>query len=154
MQSQRIPNCCKPTRPNSRGRFLAFGFTTLVDVNSAEEDRTRFIAAPVHPNLYHCGSAVHVLGGLRSAPAAQGCSRCQLPPTLSIRFPKLKSGLRFSIPATTHRPATWIARPRPGGVCVKVFVEPGFGGVFHWPVPSAETLAAFSRGDPPGAASS
>jgi len=28
-----------------------------------------------------------------------------------------------------------------GAICVKTFVEPGFGGVFHWPVPSTEILA-------------
>src|SRR5260370_35078072 len=43
--------------------FLAFGFTTLVDLNSREQDRARFITAPAHPNLYHCGPAVHILGG-------------------------------------------------------------------------------------------
>src|SRR5260370_2083675 len=46
--------------------FLAFGFTTLVDLNSREQDRARFITAPAHPNLYHCGPAVHILGGYRA----------------------------------------------------------------------------------------
>jgi hypothetical protein len=29
-----------------------------------------------------------------------------------------------------------------GGICVKTFVEPGFGGARHWPVPSNATLDA------------
>jgi imidazolonepropionase-like amidohydrolase len=29
-----------------------------------------------------------------------------------------------------------------GGICVKTFVEPGFGGVFDWPVPGPDTLAS------------
>src|SRR5713226_1347377 len=43
--------------------FLTFGFTTLVDLNMGPQTLSWFNAAPVHPNLYHCGSAVHVLGG-------------------------------------------------------------------------------------------
>src|SRR4029077_12031866 len=30
-----------------------------------------------------------------------------------------------------------------GAICLKVFVEPGFGGAAHWPVPNSKTLAAF-----------
>jgi len=122
--------------------FLAFGFTTLVDVNSATEDRTRFIAAPVHPNLYHCGSAVHVLGGYgahrppKDAAAANAAN-------LVYQFSQAKEWPAFLDPRE-YTPARDVDRAaQAGAVCVKVFVEPGFGGVFHWPVPSTETLAAF-----------
>ncbi|HXJ12748.1 MAG TPA: amidohydrolase family protein [Candidatus Limnocylindrales bacterium] len=122
--------------------FLAFGFTTLVDLNSAEEDRTRFIAAPIHPNLYHCGSAVHVLGGYgaqrppKNAAAANAANLVYQPA-------QAKDWPAFLDPRD-YTPARDVDRvAQAGAVCVKVFVEPGFGGVFHWPVPSAATLAAF-----------
>jgi imidazolonepropionase-like amidohydrolase len=122
--------------------FLAFGFTTLVDLNSAEEDRARFIAAPVHPTLYHCGAAVHVLGGYgaqrppKNATAANAANLVYQP-TQAKDWPAFLDPRDYS-------PARDVDRVvQSGGVCVKVYVEPGFGGVFHWPVPSEETLAAF-----------
>ena len=122
--------------------FLAFGFTTLVDLNSAEEDRARFIAAPVHPNLYHCGAAVHVLGGYGAQrppkdAAAANAANLVYQPAQAKDWPA-------SLDPRDYTPSRAVDRVvQSGGVCVKVFVEPGFGGVFHWPVPSAETLAAF-----------
>jgi imidazolonepropionase-like amidohydrolase len=121
--------------------FLAFGFTTLVDLNSAEQDRARFIAAPVHPNLYHCGSAVHVLGGygaLRPPKDAAAANAANL----VYQAAQAKDWPAFLDPRD-YTPARAVDRVvQAGGTCVKVFVESGFGGVFHWPVPSAETLAA------------
>jgi imidazolonepropionase-like amidohydrolase len=122
--------------------FLAFGFTTLVDLNSAEEGRDRFISAPVHPNLYHCGPAVHALGGygaLRPPKDAAAANAANL----VYEVAQAKDWPAFLDPRA-YTPARDVDRVvHAGGVCVKVFVEPGFGGVFHWPVPSAETLAAF-----------
>lgn len=122
--------------------FLAFGFTTVVDLNSAAEDRARFNDAPVHPNLYHCGSAVHVLGGYgaqrppKDAAAANAAN-------LVYEAAQAKDWPAFLDPRD-YTPARDVDRVvQSGGVCVKVFVESGFGGVFHWPVPSAKTLAAF-----------
>jgi len=43
--------------------YLAFGFTTLVDLNLRKETLSWYNAAPVHPGLYHCGPAVHTVGG-------------------------------------------------------------------------------------------
>ena len=122
--------------------FLAFGFTTLVDLNSREQDRARFITAPAHPNLYHCGPAVHILGGYgaqrppKDAAAANAAN-------LVYQAAQAKDWPAFLDPRD-YTPARAVDRVvQAGGTCVKVFVESGFGGVFHWPVPSAETLAAF-----------
>ena len=121
--------------------FLAFGFTTLVDLNSGEQDRARFIAAPLHPNLHHCGSAVHVLGGygaLRPPKDAAAANAANL----VYQAAQAKDWPAFLDPRD-YTPARAVDRVvQAGGTCVKVFVEPGFGGVFHWPVPSTETLAA------------
>jgi imidazolonepropionase-like amidohydrolase len=121
--------------------FLAFGFTTLVDLNSAAQDRARFTAAPVHPNLYHCGSAVRILGGygaLRPPKDAAAANAANL----VYQAAQAKDWPAFLDPRD-YTPARAVDRVvQAGGTCVKAFVEPGFGGVFHWPIPSAETLAA------------
>ena len=38
--------------------YLAFGFTTLVDVDLEPENRQWFENAPLHPQLYGCGRGV------------------------------------------------------------------------------------------------
>jgi hypothetical protein len=43
--------------------YLAFGFTTLVDLDLREKTLAWFNATPVHPNLCNCGRGVHVVGG-------------------------------------------------------------------------------------------
>ena len=43
--------------------YLAFGFTTVVDVDSRPADRAWFEASPLHPRLYHCGRALRIAGG-------------------------------------------------------------------------------------------
>ncbi len=121
--------------------YLAFGFTTLVDLNSREASRARFSAAPVHPNLYFCGPAVHIVGGygaLRPPKDAAAANRANL----IYDAAQAKDWPAFLDPHD-YTPAHAVDRVvQTGGVCVKTFVEPGFGGVFHWPVPSAETLEA------------
>jgi hypothetical protein len=42
--------------------YLAFGFTTLVDLDLKPQTRAWFEAAPLHPNLYHCGRGVRIAG--------------------------------------------------------------------------------------------
>jgi imidazolonepropionase-like amidohydrolase len=121
--------------------YLAFGFTTLVDLNSRAESRTKFTAAPVHPNLYSCAPAVHIVGGYgaqRPPQYAAAATRLNLvyEPTQAKEWPA-------GIDPSDYTPVRAVDRVvKAGGVCVKAFVESGFGGVFHWPVPSAETLAA------------
>ena len=43
--------------------YLAFGFTTVVDVDSRPENRAWFEASALHPRLYHCGRALRIAGG-------------------------------------------------------------------------------------------
>jgi imidazolonepropionase-like amidohydrolase len=135
------PELAQAYRTQLPRAFLAFGFTTLVDLNSGEKARSQFNAAPLHPNLHHCGPAVHIVGGygaLRIPKDAAAANRANLvyeaaqakdwPVTLDPRDYTAARAVERVVAA--------------GGECVKTFVEPGFGGAFHWPVPSAETLAA------------
>jgi imidazolonepropionase-like amidohydrolase len=121
--------------------YLAFGFTTLVDLNLREQTLSWFNAAPVHPNLYHCGPAVHTAGGygalrIPKDAAAANAANIVYEAAQAKDWPANLDPREYTPERTVER----VAEAR--GVCVKVFFEPGFGGVFHWPVPSAETLAA------------
>jgi imidazolonepropionase-like amidohydrolase len=121
--------------------YLAFGFTTLVDLNSREQSRRWFNAAAIHPDLYSCAPAVHILGGYgaqRPPKDAAAAIRSNL-----VYEPAQAKDWPAFLDPRDYTPARAVDRVvQAGGVCVKTFVEPGFGGVFHWPVPSAETLAA------------
>ena len=121
--------------------FLAFGFTTLVDLNMGPQTLSSFNAAPVHPNLYHCGPAVHIVfgyGALRPPKDVAAANAANL----VYQETQAKDWPTFLDPRD-YTPARAVDRVvQAGGNCVKTFVESGFGGVFHWPVPSADTLAA------------
>ncbi len=135
------PDLLEAYRAQLPRAFLAFGFTTLVDLNLAPDTLSWFNRAPVHPTLYHCGPAVRVIGGYTAQ-----------------RIPKdAAAANRINIVYQSSQAKDWPAALDPrdytparaadrvvaaGGICLKTFVEPGFGGVFHWPVPTAETLDA------------
>lgn len=139
------PELVQAIRSQLPRTYLAFGFTTLVDLNSREETRTRFNASPVHPNLYSCAPALHILGGygaLRPPKDAAAAVRANL-----VYEPSQAKEWPADLNPRDYTPERAVDRVvQAGGVCVKAFVESGFGGVFHWPVPSPETLAAL-RGE-------
>jgi hypothetical protein len=121
--------------------FLAFGFTTLVDLNMGPQTLAWFNAAPLHPNLYHCGPAVHTLGGYGAQRVPKNAAAAEAA-NIVYEGAQAKNWPAYLDPRD-YTPARAVDRVVEGsGVCVKVFDEPGFGGVFHWPVPSTETLAS------------
>jgi hypothetical protein len=121
--------------------FLAYGFTTLVDLNMREQTLAWFNATPLHPNLYHCGPGVHVVGGygaLRIPKDAAAANAANV-----IYEPAQAKDWPASLDPRDYTPARAVDRVvAAGGTCLKSFVEDGFGGARNWPVPSAETLAA------------
>jgi len=121
--------------------FLAFGFTTIVDLNIVPGTLGWFNAAPFHPSLFHCGPAARIPGGYtaqRAPKDAEAAKRMNLvyDKAHEKEWPANLDPQDFTPERAVERAAAT------GAICVKTFVEPGFGGVFHWPVPSAETLAA------------
>jgi imidazolonepropionase-like amidohydrolase len=120
--------------------FLAFGFTTLIDLDITPQERALFEETPLHPRLYTCSSAVNVSGGYGFREVPQDATEENFPtlvfePTQSARWPT-------SLDPREHTPRKIVERiAEAQGICVKVFVEPGFG-FFNWPVPSRETLDA------------
>jgi imidazolonepropionase-like amidohydrolase len=102
--------------------FLAFGFTTLVDLDLRPGTLTWFNATPLHPQLFHCGPAVRTSGGYGS----------------HIKDANI-ADTSDAVPRAIDRVV------QSGAICVKTFVEPGFGGARNWPVPTPATLAAIRR---------
>jgi hypothetical protein len=121
--------------------YLAFGFTTLVDLDLREGTRLWFDSTAVHPNLFHCGRAVHIVGGygaFRIPKNAAEASNANVvyEQTQAKQWPT-------TLDSSDYSPARAVDRVvEAGGVCLKTFVEPGFGGAAQWPVPGPETLAA------------
>jgi imidazolonepropionase-like amidohydrolase len=99
--------------------FLAFGFTTLIDLDLQSITLGWFNAAPLHPTLYHCGPALRVTGGYGS---------------------RLKDPNIADTPEAVLRAVDRVVEA--GGICIKTFIEPGFGGATHFEVPTRETLDA------------
>jgi imidazolonepropionase-like amidohydrolase len=117
--------------------YLAFGFTSLIDLDLTARDEAWFNTTPLHPHLYSCGRGIKVAGGYGAF---------AVPPASSPDFPNLvyEPQERKSWPESL-RPSDYTAEravaraAEAGAICVKAFVEPGFGW-FSWPYLHAETL--------------
>lgn len=124
--------------------YLFFGFTTLIDLDLSERNRARFESAPVRPRLLGCGRGIRQPGGYGPT---------LFPADVRYRiFPEFVWDERFAGELPTgadpaeHTPEAVVRRIAEGGaVCIKTYAEPGFGGVFDWPMPSQETLVALRR---------
>ncbi len=121
--------------------YLAFGFTTFVDLNLGKETLSWYNAAPLHPNIYHCGPAAHTVGGYGAQRVPKDAATANAA-NVVYEAAQTKNWPANLDPRDYTRARAVDRVVAAGGVCVKVFDEPGFGGVFHWPVPSPETLAA------------
>ena len=117
--------------------YLAFGFTSVVDLDLTPDSQAWFGSTPLHPRFYHCGRGIKVTGGYGAF---------EVPPVSSQNFPNLvyesqesQHWPSFLNPAdyTAERAVTRAADV--GAVCLKAFVEPGFG-MFNWPYLHTETL--------------
>ena len=117
--------------------YLAFGFTTVVDLDLKPKDQAWFDATPLHPRFFSCGRGVHVAGGY-------GAFK---PPKLSSpNFPNLvyepfeAKSWPSGLDPRDFTPKNAVARAAAQhAICVKAFVEPGFGQ-FDWPYMHAPTL--------------
>ncbi len=117
--------------------YLAFGFTSLVDLDLTPSDKEWFEGTPLHPRFYSCSSGIKVAGGYMAF---------QVPPPSSPNFPNLiydpKDAENWpkSLEPADYSPERAVARAADAGAsCVKAFVESGFG-TFHWPYLHTETL--------------
>ncbi len=122
--------------------YLFFGFTTVIDLNVIDAGfLERFVAAPMKPDLYHCGGALAL---------ANGYPMSFLPE--EVRFDSHPNFLwderqaddipdRFN--PEDHTPAAVVARvAASGGICTKTHWEDGFGPQKIWPTPTRELIEA------------
>jgi imidazolonepropionase-like amidohydrolase len=136
------PDLLEAYRSQLPRSYLAFGFTTLVDLDLRPGTLDWYNATPLHPNFCSCGRGVHVVGGygalqIPKDAAAADAANIVYEPDQTEHWPK-------NLEPTNYTPARAVDRVTDAGaICLKVFVEPGFGGAAHWPVPSSKTLAAF-----------
>jgi imidazolonepropionase-like amidohydrolase len=117
--------------------YLAFGFTSVVDLDLTPNNQAWFQGTPLHPRFYYCGRGIKVAGGYGAF---------DVPQVSSPNFPNLvyepqeaKHWPSSLDPAdyTAERAVTRAADV--GAICVKAFVESGFG-IFNWPYLHTETL--------------
>jgi imidazolonepropionase-like amidohydrolase len=117
--------------------YLAFGFTSIVDLDLTQVDQAWFETTPLHSRFYSCGRGIKVAGGYMAF---------NVPPPSSPNFPNLvyESNEREHWPKSLnpgdYTPERAVSRAADAGaICVKAFVESGFG-TFHWPYLHTETL--------------
>ncbi len=117
--------------------YLAFGFTSIIDLDLTASDQAWFEGTPLHPRFYSCGRGIKVAGGYMAF---------NVPPLSSPSFPNLV----YEPKEAEHWPKSldpgdYIAEravsraAAAGAICVKAFVESGFG-MFNWPYLRTETL--------------
>ena len=120
--------------------YLYFGVTQVLDPSNLVERVAEFAAQPRHPDIYRCGAAPVVDGYpllfVDKAIRHEIFQDYILEPTNVAAHP-----LPAGADAAAHTPEAVVARiAASGALCVKVFVEDGFGDATGWPLISAETL--------------
>lgn len=121
--------------------YLYFGVTQVLDPVSFARPIQTFEAQPHHPDVLRCGAA----------PALDGYPSLFVPPPVRYTFhPDYifepantdKHPLPSGAKAEEHTPQAVVSRiAASGALCVKIFIESGFGGASDWPVLSEQTLA-------------
>jgi hypothetical protein len=117
--------------------YLAFGFTSIVDLDLTQSDQAWFGSTPLHPRFYSCGRGIKVAGGYMAF---------NVPSISSPNFPNLvyepKEAEHWPKPLDIGDYTAERAVSRAGddaAICVKAFVESGFG-TFSWPYLHTATL--------------
>jgi imidazolonepropionase-like amidohydrolase len=117
--------------------YLAFGFTSIVDLDLTPINQAWFEGTPLHPRFYSCGRGIKVAGGYMAF---------NVPPPSSPNFPNLVYEPKAvdhwpkSLAPGDYTPERAVSRAADvGAICVKAFVESGFG-TFNWPYLHTETL--------------
>ena len=107
--------------------YLYHGFTTVVDLAVIDRERIDAVRnAPLGPAVLDCGP---------SLPLANGYPMQFAPPAVRFQVfsnfladPRQPGSLPAGVSAADHTPAAAVARvAAAGGICVKTFIERGFG---------------------------
>lgn len=142
--ADRQPELLAAYREQLPRAYLAFGFTTLVDLDFDPASRKWFDSQPLHPRLYGCGPGIRIAAGYMARRVTKDAKLERIPnlvhePSQSDQWPDMLDPRDYSPAHAVERAAA------ADSICVKVFYESGFGGMFNWPVPRAETLLALHQ---------
>jgi hypothetical protein len=138
---EKHPELLKAYRAQLPRSYLAFGFTALVDLDVKKEALTWFNASPIHPNFCSCGRGVRIVGGYMALRPPKDAAVAD---ALNIVYESEQAkNWPKNLDSKQYSPVRAVARAQEtGAICLKTFIEPGFGGAAHWPVPRPETLLA------------
>jgi imidazolonepropionase-like amidohydrolase len=142
-QERGHPDIAKAAREQFPKSYLAFGFTTLIDLISTPEATARWQKHDPVPDTYFCGGAPVIDGyPLNYIPKA---ARYSALPYMIVE-PGSRAPLPAGVEATAHTPQAVVTRMHAdGAICVKTFFERGFGDAHDLPVPQPETIRALVR---------
>lgn len=133
------PELLRDYRAQLPRSYLAFGFTTLIDLDLKPETLAWFNASPVHPNCCSCGRGVRIVGGYMALKPPKNAAAAE---KANIVYEPATKDWPAELDSKDHTPVRAVARATDAGaICLKTFIEPGFGGAAHWPTPQPETLA-------------
>lgn len=136
---EKHPELLRAYRGQLPRSYLAFGFTTLVDLDLKPNTLDWFNAAPVHPNLCSCGRGVRIIGGYMALKPPKDATAAE---AANIVYEPNTKDWPANLDLKDYSPVRAVARAQDAGaICLKTFVEPGFGGAAHWPTPQPETLS-------------
>jgi imidazolonepropionase-like amidohydrolase len=133
--------------------YLYFGVTQVLDLANVPEAIAAFEAQPQHPDLLRCGATMP-LDGYPSVFVDKPLRYTVMPDYIYEPANAAKHPLPEGADAAAHTPEAIVDRiAASGAVCVKVFIENGFGDSSDWPVLSKQSLqrlraAATKRGLP------
>lgn len=118
--------------------YLYFGVTQLLDPSHSSEGFAKFNANPHKPDLFHCGSAP-ILGGYPTLWSSIE-ETLKAKPYIILEQTD-KNRLRAGVDLQQHTPEAVVERmARDGAICVKVYIEDGFGLNNEWPMISEQLL--------------
>jgi imidazolonepropionase-like amidohydrolase len=137
---EKHPELLEAYRAQLPRSYLAFGFTTIVDLDLKPATLAWFNAAPVHPNFCSCGRGVRIVGGYMALRPPKDAAAAN---ANNIVYEPDTKDWPADLNPDEYSPGRAVARAQEvGAICLKTFIEPGFGGAAHWPTPKPETLSA------------
>jgi len=120
--------------------YLYFGVTQLLDPSNLKEKVDEFAAQPRHPDIWRCGAAP-VVDGYPLVFVPAGIRHRMFDDWIYEPANAKDHPLRAGAKAEEHTPEAVVDRiAASGALCVKVFIEDGFGDATGWPMMSLDTL--------------
>ena len=114
--------------------YLYFGVTQLLDPSQSKSSIEVFNASKLKPDLFHCG-ATPILQGYPAVFAGTEAAA----KIFSYFVLEQQTSLPQNIDPKEHTPERVVERiQQDGAICIKLFIEDGFGSTSHWPLISNE----------------